>query len=347
MNTVLFQHRWCPVYVMLGLGLLNVPPAVGAPWDPGDVVVAVSYGAYQVRAPDGTLKETLNLGGGFTTMCAFNNERTELYLTYFSEFRLIVVDVEDPHAVVQTISTAIAGNTYPESVTFDAAGNFYVGHSSGSEDILKFDPSGTFVAAFDVETGSNGSCDIDLSSDQRTMFYTSEGRRILRYDVVADTQLADFTMLPGAGEAFVLRLLPPGDGTGGLLVADELEIKRLDGSGSVVQTYDAAGEDRWFALNLDPDGLTFWAADLITANLYRFEIDSGAIVSGPVNTGSGISSVYGLCVLPGNEPAAATVEVPALGRVGLLALAAAIALVGWTVLLRRDRLGANLTPRDP
>ncbi len=334
MKMGLVRRRRCAVSVMIVSVLLSVPPAAGAPWDPGDVVVAVSSGAYQVRAPDGTLKETLSLGGGFTTMCAFNNERTELYLTYFSEFRLIVVDVEEPHAVVQTISTAIAGNTFPESVAFDAGGNFYVGHSSGSEDILKFDPSGAFVTAFDVGTESNGSCDLDLSSDQRTMFYTSEGRRILRYDVVADAQLADFAMLPGSGNAFVLRLLPPGDGTGGLLVADELEIKRLDGSGSVLQAYDAAGEDDWFALDLDPDGQTFWATSLATSNIYRFDIDSGSIVSGPINTGSGFFSVYGVCVLPGSEPAVATVEVPALGRVGLLALAAAIALAGWTVLRR-------------
>jgi hypothetical protein len=43
--------------------------------------------------------------------------------------------------------------------------------------------------------------------------------------------------------ASALRLLPPGDGTGGLLVADRNNIKRLDGNGIVVQTYDFLGED--------------------------------------------------------------------------------------------------------
>ena len=39
-----------------------------------------------------------------------------------------------------------------------------------------------------------------------------------------------------------------------MLVADSINIKRLDATGGVVTTYDVPNEDAWRALNLDPDG---------------------------------------------------------------------------------------------
>ena len=143
---------------------------------------------------------------------------------------------------------------------------------------------------------------LDLASDQKTMFYTSEGGRIMRLDVSGTgTQLGDFADI--GGTSFALRLLPPGDGSGGLLVANSSDIKRLDGAGNIVQTYDAPGEDSWFALNLDPNGKSFWAGDFSTGDFFRFNIATGAIEVGPINTGTGSGTLFGLCVK--GEPAAA------------------------------------------
>jgi hypothetical protein len=128
------------------------------------------------------------------------------------------------------------------------------------------------------------------------MFYASEGRGIQRYDVVSDTQLTNFATLPGSGNAFALRLLPPGDGSGGLLVADRGNIKRLDGSGAVVQTYDTASDDFWFALNLDPNGTSFWSGDASNSRFYRFNIASGAVEVGPISTETATGTLFGLCV---------------------------------------------------
>ena len=137
---------------------------------------------------------------------------------------------------------------------------------------------------------------MDLATDQTTMFYTSEGGRILRYDVGADAQLADFANI-GGSNFFALRLLPPGDGSGGLLVADNADVKRLNGSGAVVQIYDAAGENNWLPLSLDPNGTSFWAGDFITTNFYRFNIATGAIEVGPIASGAAPFGLNGLCVL--------------------------------------------------
>src|ERR1051325_11106549 len=92
------------------------------------------------------------------------------------------------------------------------------------------------------------------------MFYTSEGNFIHRFDVSANSQLSNFnpTPLPGSN-AYAFRIVPS---DGGILVADTENILRLDSTGNVVQTYDAPGKDFWFALNLDPDGKSFWSGVL-------------------------------------------------------------------------------------
>jgi hypothetical protein len=79
------------------------------------------------------------------------------------------------------------------------------------------------------------------------------------------------------------------------LVADGSNIKRLNPAGAVIQTYDASGEDSWFALNLDPDGVSFWSANISTANIYKFNIASGAVTLS-FNSGTGANTVFGLAI---------------------------------------------------
>jgi len=170
-----------------------------------------------------------------------------------------------------------------------------VGHPDGNKDIHKYDVAGNLLDTFDVAIERRGSDWIDLSSDQQTMFYTSEGALVKRYDVSSSTQLGDFADT-GVSICYALRLLPPGDGSDGLLVAATEDIRRLDSAGTVIQTYDATGENSWFALNLDPNGTSFWSGDFGTGNFYRFNIATGAIEVGPINTGTGGSTLFGICV---------------------------------------------------
>src|SRR4029079_18324894 len=112
---------------------------------------------------------------------------------------------------------------------------------------------------------------IDLASDQCTMFYGFEGSTVERFDVCTNTPLTTFAT--GLSQAFAMRLLPGG----GLLVADRTEVKRFDAGGNLIQTYDAAGEDSWFALNLDPNGTSFWSGNFDTGNFYKINIASGLV----------------------------------------------------------------------
>jgi hypothetical protein len=268
-------------------------------WDIGDVFAGTSASTYDVYTNAGVFKETitqapLNLASG----CAFNPSLDKLYTTNFNT-EVVVFNDASPHSIVQTIDTGAQGGDGAESVVFDKLGNFYVGHALGNEDIQKFDATGAFLDQYDVPVEAMGSDWIDLSSDQTTMFYTSEGRKIMRWDVGADAPHpnGDFATLPSdGGEAFALRLLPPGDGSGGLLVADTFEIKRLNAAGSVVQTYDVPGDNYWFALNRDPlNGQSFWSADTRAGVFYRFNIISGNVEVGPISAVSG-ARLYGLCV---------------------------------------------------
>src|SRR5205085_8079142 len=93
--------------------------------------------------------------------------------------------------------------------------------------------------------------------------------------------------------AYQVRILPGG----GDLVADNSEVARLDSTGKIVQTYvpsDEAGP-QLFALNLDPDGTSFWTADLVTGNVYEFNLASGALER-EFNPGTG-NGVAGLSVV--------------------------------------------------
>lgn len=171
----------------------------------------------------------------------------------------------------------------PHSLSANASGLFYCGFigdgtsesscgaaaeggpttpvTAASAYIREYTPAtGALLATFAATVEDSGTNAIDLAADQSTMFYTSLGREIKRYDIVSDTQLSDFATLPPAtvGEmARGLRILPDG----GVLVVDTVDIKRLDSSGNIIQTYTVAAQTDWGTISLSPTGDEFWVAN--------------------------------------------------------------------------------------
>jgi hypothetical protein len=183
------------------------------------------------------------------------------------------------------LGTFGSGYSTPESIVFNAAGSVYVGNTGGT--ITEYTSDGTLV---DTDLPGGRVDFIDLSADQCTMLYTQESTSIPRYDVCTDTALTAFATGLG-GQAFALRILP----TGEVLLANGANVIRINSAGTIVDTYDVTGEDSWFALNLDPDGTSFWSANFNTANVYKIDIATGDVLDS-FNTGTGSQTVFGLGV---------------------------------------------------
>jgi hypothetical protein len=233
------------------------------------------------------------------------------------------------HSILQVIDTsAPAANSANESVVFAGNGEFYVGHAGfgGNTQMTHYDPTGTtLLSSYDVTVQNTGSDWGDLVGN--TMFYTSEGDQIMSFDVT-DTNpptISTFANLPDpspgfAPFAYALRFLPKpitvntvgGPQAGVALVADQDDVLLLDAGGNIIKHYDvhvgtplASGtssieESSWFALNLDPDttdanqaNWSFWSGNFASNNFYRFNMQTGAVEVGPINTGG---QLFGLCV---------------------------------------------------
>ncbi len=270
------------LFLLIALALTSLPVSqIMAQFQTGDVFVGVANGSVQWRRPNGTLVATLNDGlGGYTTGMAFDSSQN-LCVTNFSNN---VISRYNKNGV--QISNLGSGYSTPECIVFDGNWNAYVGNV-GSAGFRKYDATGAFLGSV---AGSTRIDFADLEADQQTMLYTQEGNRIGRWDVVNNVAMSDFaTGL--SGNAFALRIRTNGE----VLVAMGGNILRLNSSGSTIQTYDVSGQNSWFALNLDPDGTSFWSADFGTSTVFRIDIATGNVIS-QFNTGTGFNTVYGLAI---------------------------------------------------
>jgi hypothetical protein len=275
------------VALALLLSLTPVVVTAVSPYNYGDVFAAVNNGKVWRYDNNGNFIEELDTGcGGFTTGMAFDSGGN-LYVTCFTASQVVKFDNTGVNQ-----GTFGSGYIIPESIVFDGAGDVYVGNLNNG--IRKYDSSGTFIG-----TVINTRVDwFDLTADQSTFYYGQEGSNIPTVsNAIPGIPGPDF-VAGGLSQAFAMRILSDG----GLLVADNVDIKRFNAAGVQIDTYDA-GINGWFALNLDPDGTSFWSGSFQNDTFYRFDIASGALLD-TVNTGLGNSNLYGLVVY--GEQTAAT-----------------------------------------
>jgi uncharacterized repeat protein (TIGR01451 family) len=253
---------------------------------PGDLLIGTKGGTVEWRTAAGTLVKTLptDLNSSHDGM-AFDGAGN-LFVTNFDDNTISKIDPTG------SFSSQFAGgiNANPQSIAFDAAGNLFVGVAGGDHQVREYGPKGTLINTFPVALENGGSNWVELSPDQHTLYYTSEGKSVLTYNTATKTQGAAFaTNLPGTA-AQALRLLPDG----GMLVADTQSVVRLDKTGAVVKTYTVPGANDLFAVNIDPTGAAFWTADGGTTNVYEIDIASGVVI-GHINSNPG-TAITGLAV---------------------------------------------------
>ena len=262
----------------------------------GDLAIATGDTELRWTLPDGTLNLVVDtpISGGV----GFGADGS-LYLTEFQYWQRI----EKFGASANLLATYTLDSCQdPATVVADSQGNIYFGSAANQNCtysyITKWDAADNFVANFDPADDQpgweRGPGWIAIDGDDCTVRYGTQGSTVRRYDVCTDTQLSNFSN--SLTTARGMAILPDG----GMLVANRLNVVRLNASGQIVRTYDAAAEDSWWTLALAPDGTSFYAASAgdayYTASnvVYRFEIDTGAQVDS-FNTG-GSGGVYGLAV---------------------------------------------------
>lgn len=229
-----------------------------------------------------------NLLAILSTAPSYSAERTGMCFDaagnlYTTNFQLNTMSKLDNTGRVLQESWGGPFDEHPESCVVDGKGDIYVGQPDGTHTILKFDKDGNLLATFEAQVVGRGTDWIDLAADQCTMFYTSEGPNIGRFNVCTNTQMPDFCTNCG-NRLFALRIHPA---TGDVFVADGLAylVRRFNSAGVEIQTYPvpkpqpSIGFEFPFALNLDPDGASFWTARYFGGEIFRFDIASGAVLT--------------------------------------------------------------------
>lgn len=317
LNINKFAYTWRVIFCTI---VLNVPVLLGlnsahaVPFQTGDVFAAVGNGNIDHYTGAGVLLETLNIGAsGFTTGMAFD-AAGNMFATGFSASTLAKFD-NNGNVVNANFAS---GLSTPESVVIDQAGDIYVGNLGNG--IRKYDASGNFLG-----TVINTRVDwFDLTADQSTFLYGQEGAQVLTVsNGLPGTSGPNFTN--SAVNAFAMRILSDG----GLLLADRDDVKRFDSTGALTQTYDNLGGTSfgWFALNLDPDGTSFWSGSFADGLLHKIDIASGALLQ-TINTGAP-NNFFGVAVFgeitvggpgPGPGPTVPEPTVLSIFALGLLGL---------------------------
>ena len=248
----------------------------------GDILISLADGGVQWRRSDWTLVNTLTSGSdGQAKGLAFDSSGNLLvtHWTGSGSSGNNVMKFDRSGKLAGPFGTGY--NCNPSSIAIDNSGAVYVGQADCGGQILKLDSSGNLLARYSVAVELRGSYHIVLDPNQCTMYYTSSGPNVKRFDVCGNKQMPDFTSAPlpdtNGGQQF--SLLP----SGGMLVANFGVIVRLDASGNLVRTFRAAaGNSCWLGSELDPDGASFWASDWCGSSVTRFDIATGAVMESHV-----------------------------------------------------------------
>jgi hypothetical protein len=276
----------------LGAGVAH---ANGVAFEKGDVLAGTGNGKVSHFSPTGTLRDTLETESGApedTGMCF--DAAGSLYTTNFAVNSMSVFD-SGGNLITKSFGSGF--NEHPESCAFNASSDVFVGQADGEHHVLEFNTKGESVASFAPETaGQRGTDWVDLAGDQCTLNYAGEGSEIRSYNLCTKTQLtAVATGLPAP--CFAHRILSDGSE----LVACSSAVEHVNAKGEIIKTYElktAGGEPvgNLFALNLDPDGKSFWTAQLqANGEIWRVDIATGTTIT-QFNSGAPVD-VAGLAVV--------------------------------------------------
>ncbi|MEA2971639.1 MAG: hypothetical protein QOG82_97 [Actinomycetota bacterium] len=261
--------------------VIGVAPAAadGVPLAGGHVLVAVGNGKIRHFDASGRLLDTLDTGAKGESGGVLVDGTGALFAVNFAANSVTRFD----RSGTKIGPFGQQYDTHPETILRSADGGIYVGLNDGSRQLRRLDAGGVVRARFQPAPENRGVDWADLSPDQCTLLYTSEGKLVKQFNVCSNVQLPDFATLPIAGDnttnpttsAYGLRILPSGE----VLVAAAASVYRLSPAGVVVRTYTVPRTSQLLTVTLDSDLATFWVGDLPTGRVARVELATGAVVS--------------------------------------------------------------------
>jgi hypothetical protein len=225
-------------------------------------------------------------GGGVTNPSidgAFLSPLGHLWVLHFSAR---AIECWDAHGTVLWVR---ATPNRPECVLF-SRGHAWVGCVDSGE-LLEFQLDGTPVAAYAPQTDDRG-IDWLVQHPDGTFLYTSEGRRILRWNPQTHAQMADFAVIADAAAyaAYTIRRLPASGQY--VVVEDETGVHRFSSGGTYLGKYASLPSGQaYFSLDVESDGQHFWVSQApgSTQLARKVNVASGAIVA---TIDTGVANLY-------------------------------------------------------
>jgi len=277
----------------------QLPPGTLAPvtFARGDLFVSLEYGEVLWLTADGSLRRVLPQTWPGTAEAMAFDTANNLYVSRWCNDPFCQAEwgrVESyNNAGVPLGKMDATFNCSPRSIVFDGAGATYVGQVGCNKSILKF-ASGQAPTEYFPQEDNEGVFWMDLAPDGCTMYYTSMGANVKRYDVCSGTQLSDFNALPlPGGVTHDVRVLPDG----GVLVSSGEVIARLNRDGVVTQTYSVPPQEPalWVGFDFTDDGTAFWVGNYHNSNLHKFNLATGAHLAN-ISVGTPANSIIAVKV---------------------------------------------------
>jgi len=237
-------------------------------FEPGDLLTGFDEGVVQWRRADGRPVRVLRVPDGEATGMAFSGSG-QLFVTGFLLGEIHRFDsCGNPLAA---FSTDIDAD--PESILFSSSGDYLVGFDDPTNNVRRYGAAGNLLSQFNVAKENGGADWMDLAADGQTLYYTSEGSRLKRFNLAASQQLPDLVtnLLNAAG----VRVLPDGS----VIIATRQNLQRRDVSGNLIGIYSSGGVTFWNSVNLDPDGVSFRSVGGEPPVIARFNIETGALLT--------------------------------------------------------------------
>jgi hypothetical protein len=329
------RSRFFGVLLFAAALLLPVALTAQVTWQVGDVFVGVGN-QYQIWRNTGsgyTMIDSIPFSSGQAGGCGFDSQFNFYGTNGISTSPISGQIVEFNNAAHSVGGATVAfsyptSTAYPESIVFDASGDFYVGSPNSS--VLRYTPNfpaspdigpGAVAISYTAQTpiGTTSAADqVDLGTDQANLFLTSstasskpavQANTVTRVDLSNSSNVSTAANISGS-TLWSVRLIPTADikpGTPptpirGMLVAADNSVLQLSGAGSVVKTFQATKSLKFKSvrfLAMDPDGVSFWAGDYGNGNVLKFNLSSGAVTAS-FSTGS-TNALGGVCVKGGQQ----------------------------------------------